>query len=88
MNKLLNIYHLSLEYPNVSGAEHLELLSIRDQLAELETELNSEEQTILSKADQTLLTHATVIYQELSRFINLADYRKNRIFHRKSGGGI
>ena len=77
MNTLLNTYHLSLDYPNVSGAEHLELLTIRDQIAELEAGLNAEEQRILSEADRKLIINATILYQELSRFINLADYRKN-----------
>ncbi len=76
MNKLLNIYNLSLDYPNVSGAEQLELLTIRDQIALLETKFNTEEQNTLLKADQKLLIHATEIYQELSHFISLSDYRK------------
>jgi hypothetical protein len=36
MNKLLNIYHLGLDFLDVSGAEQLELLMIRDQIAGLE----------------------------------------------------
>ena len=75
MNELLNIYHLSLDYPNVSGAEQLELLMIRDKISELEPSLNVEEQNILSEADRKLIRNATIILQELSRFINLADYR-------------
>jgi hypothetical protein len=77
MNKLLNIYHLSLDFPDVSGAEQLELLMIRDQIAGLEIELNAEEQSFLSEADRKLINSATKIYQELSHFIDLADYRKN-----------
>jgi len=41
MNKLLNIYRLSLDFLDVSGAEQLELLMIRDQIADLEIELNA-----------------------------------------------
>ena len=41
MNKLLNIYRLSLDFLEVSGAEQLELLMIRDQIADLEIELNA-----------------------------------------------
>jgi hypothetical protein len=76
MNPLLKTYDLSLDYPTVSGAEQLELLMIRDQLAAIETELNTEEQKILVSADQKLLLNAAMIYQELSHFINLADYRQ------------
>ena len=41
MNKVLNIYRLSLDFLDVSGAEQLELLMIRDQIADLEIELNA-----------------------------------------------
>jgi len=55
MNNLLNIYNISLDYPEVSGAEQLELLMIRDQIAELETQLSAEERQTLSEADQKLI---------------------------------
>lgn len=76
MNNLLNIYNLSLDYPEVSGAEQLELLMIRDQIAELETQLSVEERQLLSEADQKLIKNAKIIEQELSQFINLSNYRK------------
>lgn len=76
MNNLLNIYNISLDYPEVSGAEQLELLMIRDQIAELETQLSEEERQTLSAADQKLIKNAKIIEQELSQFINLANYRK------------
>ena len=74
MNKLLEIYNLSLDHPDVSGAEQLELLMIRDKIANVEAEINPVEQKILSDADKKLIANAKLIYQEISRFINLADY--------------
>jgi len=76
MNKLLNIYNISLDYPEVSGAEQLELLMIRDQIAELETQFSAEKRQTLSEADQKLVKKAKLIEQELSQFVNLANYRK------------
>lgn len=76
MNNLLNIYNISLDYPEVSGAEQLELLMIRDQIAELETQLSAKEKQILSEADQKLIKNAKIIEQEISQFINLPNYRK------------
>ena len=76
MNKVLNIYSFSLDYPDVSGAELLELLVIRDQIATLESGLSAEEQKILFEADKKLIANATSIYQEISRFINLYEHRK------------
>ncbi len=76
MNNLLNIYNISLDYPEVSGAEQLEVLMIRDKIAELEMQLSAEERKILSEADQKLIENAKIIEPELSQFINLANYRK------------
>ncbi len=36
MNRLLVHYGVDVQYPEVSGAEHLEMLQLRDRLAELE----------------------------------------------------
>jgi hypothetical protein len=84
MNKLLNIYCLSLDYPDVSGAEQLELLEIRDQIATLEAEFSSEERKILIESDKKLIANASVFYQEISRFINLSEHRrKNNISSQK-----
>lgn len=76
MNELLQTYQISVEFNNVSGAEFLDLLSIRDELTELN--LTVEEQKLLTKADQILLKHCPLICQELSRFINLSEYRKQQ----------
>ena len=77
MNKILNLYSLSLDYPDVSGAEVLELLAIRDQIANLELELSLKEQKILFEADKKLIANASSFYLEISRFINLYEHRKN-----------
>ncbi|PZO38697.1 MAG: hypothetical protein DCF19_15965 [Pseudanabaena frigida] len=76
MNKLLNIYNLSLDYPDVSGGEQLELLAIRDQIATLESEFSLDAQRILFEADKKLIANAAVFYQEISHFINLSEHRK------------
>ncbi len=84
MNKILNIYRLSLDYPDVSGAELLELLAIRDQIATLESALSLEEQKILFEADRKLIANAAVFYQEISHFINFYEHRrKNNISSQK-----
>ena len=76
MNKLLNIYKLSLDYPDVSGAEQLEVLAIRDRIATLESSLSSEERKVLFEADRKLITNAASLYREISRFIDLSEHRK------------
>jgi hypothetical protein len=75
MNKVLQNYSIQVDYPDVSGAEHLEILQIGDRLAELETDLTIEEGVILAKADRQLMMNTSKIYKELSQFIDLPQYR-------------
>ena len=76
MNRLLAHYRVDVQHPEVSGAEHLEMLQIRDRLAELESTLTSEEQNALVEADRVLVGRASAFYQELLRFLDLAAYRR------------
>ena len=76
MNRLLVHYGVDVQHPEVSGAEHLEMLQIRDRLAELESTLTSEEQAALAEADRILIARATAFHQELLRFLDLATYRR------------
>lgn len=78
MNKLLNEYHISVQFPDVSGAEYLDLLNIRDELAQIEPQLTEKEQKILAEADQLLIKNCQPIYQELSRFVSLSKFRQEQ----------
>ena len=76
MNRLLVHYCVDVQHPEVSGAEHLEMLQIRDRLAELEPTLTSEEKQALAEADRLLVEQATAFHKELRRFLDLAEYRQ------------
>jgi len=76
MNYVLKKYCVSVEFPDVSGAEHLEMLQIRDRLAEIESDLSAAEKTLLTKGDRQLIEKVNDFYHELSGFVNLADIRK------------
>jgi hypothetical protein len=76
MNRLLEHYCVDVQHPEVSGAEHLEMLQIRDRLADLEPTLTSEEQKALGEADRVLVERVTAFYQALLRFLDLAAYRR------------
>jgi hypothetical protein len=78
MNRLLAHYGVAVQHPEVSGAEHLEMLQIRDQLAGLEATLTAEEKAALDAADRTLAEQAHRFHQELQRFIDLAAYRREQ----------
>jgi hypothetical protein len=75
MNNLLHEYQIGVEFPDVSGAEFLDLLNIRDEIAQIQANLTEKEQIIVMKADQLLIKNCGLIYHELSRFINLSNYR-------------
>jgi hypothetical protein len=77
MNRLLAHYCVDVQHPEVSGAEHLEMLQIRDRLAELESTLTSKEQKALAEADRILMEEAAAFHQELLRFLDLATYRRD-----------
>jgi hypothetical protein len=76
MNRLLVHYCVDVQHPEVSGAEHLEMLQIRDRLAKLEPTLTSEEQEALAEADRVLVERSAAFYQALLRFLDLAAYRR------------
>ncbi len=44
MNHLLHEYQIGVEFPDVSGAEFLDLLGIRDDIAESQINLTENEQ--------------------------------------------
>ena len=76
MNRLLKHYLVDVEFPDVSGAEHLQMLQIREELAALEKTLPPPERQALDDADRRLLEQADAFYTELSCFIDLAQHRK------------
>lgn len=78
MNQLLAHYCVDVQHPEVSGAEHLEMLQIRDRLAETVPALTPEEQEALIEADRVLVEQAFAFSKELLRFLDLVAYRQER----------
>lgn len=78
MNRLVRQYRVSVDFPDVSGAEHLEMLQIRDQLMELQPSLSAEEQEALAEADRLLMRQSAKFHAEVSRFVNLEQERRRR----------
>jgi hypothetical protein len=78
MNALLQRYIVGTEFPEASGAEHLEMLQIRDRLLEEELALSDEEKELLTRADRHLIQQAPQVLVELSGFVDLAAQRRNQ----------
>ncbi len=58
MNELLQHYTVDVEFPDVSGAEHLEMLQLRDKLFKIEATLSVSEKKALAEADRRLVEQA------------------------------
>jgi hypothetical protein len=78
MNDLLKNYSISVEFSEVSGAEHLEMMQMRDRLFEVESELTAEEKQILALADRQLIQRAPEFYRELLHFVDLGARRQSQ----------
>ena len=78
MNNLLKKYMADVEFPEASGAEHLEMLQIRDRLFEQEQTLSAEEQAELNHADRRLVEQSSRFFAELSRFLDLHQRRQTQ----------
>lgn len=78
MNALLKRYSVAVTHPDVSGFEHLEMLLIRDRLADQELSLSNQERSSLADADKLLLRNAALFYTELARITSLEEERGQR----------
>jgi hypothetical protein len=78
VNNLLKHYCICVEFPDVSGMEHLEMLQVRDRINEIESQLTTDEKTLLAKADRQLIQNAKDFFQELLHFVDFAEIRENQ----------
>ncbi|NER34642.1 MAG: hypothetical protein F6J93_11550 [Oscillatoria sp. SIO1A7] len=78
MNDLLKNYSIGVEFAEASGAEHLEMMQMRDRLFEVESGLTAEEKQILAVADRQLIARAPEFYRELLRFVDLRARRQSQ----------
>lgn len=75
-NKYLQSYLIAVQHPHVSGFEHLDMLAVRDKLAQ--QRLTTEEALQLTLADQTLLNRVRDFYNALQSITDLQEERQNR----------
>jgi hypothetical protein len=78
MNRLLENYRVDVDFPDVSGIEHLQMLKTRSELAKIEQELTPSERKVLAEADRKLVMAAGQFFAELARFIDFAEERQRR----------
>lgn len=73
---LVFAYEVDVQYPEVSGMEHLDMLLTRSRLAEVEATLTEDQQRRLAKADQRLFRHAPEFYAAIAQIANLKSWRE------------
>lgn len=74
--ELLKQYAISLEHPEVSGFELLDLLEMRSALAQVEDNLQDTERRHLEEADALFLSLAETLYRRIEAVANLAETRQ------------
>lgn len=75
--ELLAAYETDVEFPDVSGMEHLDMLMTRSKIAKHEPHLSDEERERLLKADRLLLEHAEQFHQAIRQIADLASWRRD-----------
>jgi hypothetical protein len=73
--ELLAYYKTSVDFPQVSGFEVLELLDVRSRLALAESNLSATEKEQLEKADEVFLMHAAEFYEQVAVVADIREMR-------------
>ena len=76
VDKLIAAYETDVQFPDVSGMEHLEMLLARNDIARSEQQLTTEQRARLAEADQTLLQQARRFYRAIERIADLEAWRR------------
>ncbi len=74
-DKLIHAYEVDTEFPDVSGVELMDMLLARSGIAQIESELTSEQRVRVYKADQRLIEDAPKFYTSIQRIARLEQWR-------------
>ena len=73
----LSAYEVDVDFPNVSGMEHLQMLMTRSELHRVGHQLTTEQQIRLANADKRLLQHALRFHQAIQSIADLPRWRES-----------
>ncbi|MDE0077692.1 MAG: hypothetical protein OXO50_09240 [Caldilineaceae bacterium] len=76
IEKNLSAYEADVDFPDVSGMEHLQMLMTRSELHRDQEQLTAEQRTRLANADKNLLQQAHLFYQAIRAIADLARWRE------------
>lgn len=72
---LITAYETDVQFPDVSGMEHLDMLMTRSEIAQNELHLSHKERKRVLKADKQLLLQAKQFYKSIQSIADLASWR-------------
>ncbi|MBI3923725.1 MAG: hypothetical protein HY318_20055 [Armatimonadetes bacterium] len=75
--ELIGAYEVGVQFPDVSGMEHLDMLMTRSEIAANEPHLSDEERKRVSEADRALLQHAQEFCESIRSVADLASWRRD-----------
>lgn len=75
--ELIESYETDVQFPDVSGFEHLNMLMIRSEIEKNNLHLSDEERKRVRNADQELLKNAGQFYQAIKNIADLASWRRD-----------
>jgi hypothetical protein len=75
--ELVATYEVDVRFPDVSGMEHLDMLRVRSELANYESELTVEERMRLLEADKALLRQVRHFYKAIHKIADLEAWRRD-----------
>jgi hypothetical protein len=73
---LVSAYEVDVDFPDVGGMEHLQMLMTRSELHEHEEKLSAAQKQRLLVADQKLLKQAGRFFQAIQSIADLAQWRQ------------
>lgn len=72
----LSAYEVDVDFPEVSGMEHLQMLLARSELHRAGRLLGSEQKSRLARADRKLLQQAQSFYEAIREDADLTSWRE------------
>lgn len=75
--KLLTAYEVGVQFPEVSGFEHLDTLLTRSKLADIESHLSGQQAARLEEADQKMLQQTRTFSAAIARVTELERWRED-----------
>lgn len=75
--ELITAYEADVQFPDVSGMEHLDMLMTRSEIAQNAPHLSDEERLRVLNADRLLLQQAKRFYESIQSIADLASWRRD-----------